>query len=160
MKSLRKSLIVPALALALIAIAGLAMGLQGASNEKASGPRFYDVAKQTVQFHDYNESISLTPAQESVFREALSALKAPCCSDQTAFTCCCPCNMAKSWWGLSKHLVANEGYGAAEVKAAVEEWFQFINPDGFSGMACYSGGCNRPFHKDGCGGMKEERLIL
>ena len=82
-------------------------------------------------------------------RQALSRIPAPCCSDNSAYTCCCPCNMAKTWWGLSHHLIANEGYDADEVQAAVEEWIEFINPKGFSGNACYTGGCPRPFHRNG-----------
>jgi hypothetical protein len=68
--------------------------------------------------------------------------------------------MAKSWWGLSNHLIADGGYGAEEVRAAVEGWIEFINPEGFSGDACYTSGCPRPFHRDGCGGMDEDRVIL
>jgi hypothetical protein len=68
--------------------------------------------------------------------------------------------MAKSWWGLSKHLIVDEGFDAQQVKTAVKEWLEFINPDGFSGNACYTARCNRPFHKNGCGGMKEDNLVL
>ncbi len=95
-----------------------------------------------------------------MFRRALSQIPAPCCSNNTALTCCCPCNMAQTWWGLAKHLIADEGYGVEEVKAAVEEWFEFINPDGFSGDVCYTGGCDRPFADNGCGGMDPQRVVF
>ncbi len=121
---------------------------------------FTDVEKQTREFHRYNEEITLTLEQEEVYRQALSELPAPCCSNNTALTCCCPCNMAKSWWGLAKHLIADRGYGVEEVKATVQGWFEFINPDGFSGNVCYTGGCNRAFKDNGCGGMAESHLVF
>jgi hypothetical protein len=68
--------------------------------------------------------------------------------------------MAQTWWGLSKHLIADQGYDADQVRAAVEGWLEFINPDGFSGDSCYTGGCSRPFYRNGCGGMDEERVVF
>ena len=59
----------------------------------------------------------MTPEQEAIKKTALTKIPAPCCSDNTAYTCCCPCNMAKTWWGLANHLIANEGYGAEQVQA-------------------------------------------
>lgn len=121
---------------------------------------FTDVRRQTAEFHRYYEEITLTPEQQRIFDEALADLQAPCCSDRSALTCCCECNMARSWWGLSKHLIAERGYDAARVRSAVEAWFEFINPDGFSGDACYTGGCFRPFRQNGCGGMDESQIAL
>lgn len=146
--------------LAAVALAGLGAMLQGGGTAAASPVEFTDVAKQTRQFIDYYHSIKLTPEQELVKAQALSAIPAPCCSDKSVHTCCCPCNMAKSWWGFSHHLIANEGFGAEEVQAAVEEWIEFINPDGFTGDACYTGGCLRPFHRNGCGGMNEGHVVF
>lgn len=108
----------------------------------------------------YNREIELSPAQEAVQREALEALPAPCCSSYSAATCCCECNLARATWGLAKHLIKNEGLGAAEVRTAVAGWYRTINPDGFNGKACFSGGCGRPFRHDGCGGMKEGELVF
>lgn len=119
-----------------------------------------DVPALTRAFLSYNQSISLSPAQERLRKEALGALPAPCCTDRSAYTCCCSCNLAKSVWGLSKHLIANEGLEASEVRAAAEGWFRSVNPDGFSGDACYTGGCRRPFRRNGCGGMSESSLVL
>lgn len=121
---------------------------------------FHDVRAQTKEFVAYNRSIKLTSEQELVRQEALSSVPAPCCADNSADTCCCPCNMAKSWWGLSNHLIADQGYEAKEVAAAVEGWIEFINPDGFSGDACYTGGCSRPFDSNGCGGMNESQIVF
>ena len=139
-------------------------GLLGAGQSRAAESSefaFTDVPNDTRRFTEYNKSIKLTPHQEQIRREALSSLSAPCCSNKTAYTCCCPCNMAKAWWGLSKHLIADRSYEADEVRQVVSEWFQIINTDGFSGEACYTrGGCNRPFSHDGCGGMNEKNLIL
>lgn len=114
---------------------------------------FTDAAAQSAQFMEWEKSIQLTPEQEAVKKEALTALPAPCCSDNTAYTCCCPCNMSRTIWGLSNHLIAERGASAEEVKTKVQEWIAFINPDGFSGDVCYTGGCGRPMSENGCGGM-------
>jgi hypothetical protein len=124
------------------------------------GITFQDVPTQTEQFIAWNESIQLTPAQEAIRVEALSAIPAPCCSDNSAATCCCPCNMAKSVWGLSKHLITEKGAGVAEVRQAAQDWFAFINPEGFSGDVCYTGGCGKAFHENGCGGMRHDRPVF
>jgi hypothetical protein len=122
---------------------------------------FTDVRSQALEFIRYNETIELTAEQQAIFDEALDRIPAPCCSDNTARTCCCPCNMAKTWWGLSKHLISEQAAEADAVQAAVEGWIEFINPDGFSGDVCYSaGGCVRPFHENGCGGMNQDRVVF
>jgi hypothetical protein len=121
---------------------------------------FTDVRKQTVEFMQYERTIELTQAQNAVYREALQGLPAPCCDDNTALTCCCPCNSARAWWGLTKHLVANLGYDAEATRAKVAEWFRFINPSGWSGNTCSTAGCGKPFHENGCGGMKAEELTF
>jgi hypothetical protein len=131
-------------------------GTAGASTgtvETVAGLTFHDVAAQTKEFIGYDGSIHLTPEQEAIRVEALSALPAPCSSDNSAATCCCPCNMAKSVWGLSKYLITEKGADAAQVRQAAQDWFRFINPAGFSGDACYTGGCNRAFKANGCAGM-------
>ncbi len=148
----------------LIVATGLAVHTMAGSG-KAGSPanqilEFTDVQKQTHEFMAYNKSIVLTPDQERIYKTALSALPAPCCSNKTAYTCCCPCNMAQAWWGLSKHLIADMDYDANAVRAKVGEWFKFINPDGFTGDACYTGGCNRPSGSNGCGGMNEKKVIF
>ncbi len=81
--------------------------------------QFTDVRKHTTAFHQYERTIKLTPAQQAIYREALEGLPAPCCQDNTALTCCCPCNSARAWWGLAKHLVADLGYDAKETRAKV-----------------------------------------
>ena len=117
-------------------------------------------AGQAASFIAYNRSITLTPAQQKIFDDALTSLRAPCCAKFTMKTCCCPCNLAKSSWGLSKHLIADEHYSAPEVKEAVAQWLRVANPGGFTGDACVErGSCNLPFAKNGCGGMNEENLI-
>ena len=151
----------------IVAIAVIAAGViflstmpEKASVATASPVEFTDVRSETARFIEYNNSLELTAEQEAIKKEALTRIPAPCCSDNTAYTCCCPCNMAKTWWGLSNHLIADEGYGADEVQAAVEKWIAYINPDGFSGKACYIGRCSKPFAKNGCGGMNETELIF
>ncbi|MEW6251204.1 MAG: hypothetical protein AB1716_11195, partial [Planctomycetota bacterium] len=88
----------------------------------------------------------------------------------------CPCNLAKSVWGLSDYLIVERGYDAAAVREAALEWLRFIRPDYYQvrdlrqrgldpaeyGLrdvdSCYDGLCERPFHEQGCGGMAELRL--
>ncbi len=126
--------------------------------EDADPVPFGDLKAQTQEFIGYESSIKLTTQQEAIKREALEALPAPCCSDNTAYTCCCPCNMSLSIWGLSNLLITEHGYDADQVRTKVEEWITAINPDGFSGDVCYTGGCMRPFNKNGCGGMARGRV--
>jgi hypothetical protein len=138
-----------AVALAVVVAAGVSIGTATAADDIV----FTDVAKQGEQFMAWERSIKLTPAQEAIKKEALEAIPAPCCSDNTAYTCCCPCNMSRSIWGLSNYLIAEKGADVATVRARAEEWIAFMNPDGFSGDVCYTGGCNRAVHDNGCGGM-------
>lgn len=137
--------------LALAAVAGIAWAAAAAPAE----PKFTDVQKQSAEFMGYWKTIQLTPAQEAVKREALTKLPAACCSDNSAYTCCCPCNMAKTSWGLANYLIAKQGQNAEQVRAKVAEWVAFINPKGFPGDTCYTGGCNKSWAKAGCGGMSE-----
>ncbi len=119
-----------------------------------------EVRARAEKYIDYWSAISLTPEQARVKAEALNAIPAPCCSDYTTLTCCCPCNLAKSIWGLSHYLIAKKGYTAAQVKGEVLQWLESINPAGFTGNACNKGGCGRPFSKNGCGGMDATQVIV
>jgi hypothetical protein len=121
---------------------------------------FKDVKQQTAQFMEWYKTIKLTPQQESVKKAALTALPAPCCSDNTAYTCCCECNVSRTIWGLSHYLIAKQGASATQVTAKVKKWIAFVNPNGSGGKACYSGGCARPFAKDGCGGMNPAQVTF
>ena len=134
----RPSMILVLLVLTLAGVSTLAIWARGKGVEGSFGTvyPFTDAREQTLQFHAYNQEISLTPDQDAVMEEALRDLQAPCCSDKTALTCCCECNMAKSWWGLSKHLIADQGLGAKEVRTAVSEWFEFINPNVSDSCGC------------------------
>ena len=126
------------LTIAVLGVGGFTSAPARGEDMATSTMHFHDVRQQTLEFHAYNRSITLTAEQRAVMHEALSTLRAPCCSDRTAATCCCPCNMAKSWWGLSKYLIAERGYGSDQVREAVAECIQFKNPDGFTGDACYT----------------------
>lgn len=146
--------------LATVLVAALAGGALTAA-ATGTGVEFTDVESQTREFIGYYHSIQLTPEQEAIKKEALSAIPAPCCSDNTAYTCCCPCNMSKSTWGLSNWLITEKGADALQVRKAAEEWVSFINPDGFSGDVCYTrGGCMRAFADNGCGGMSDQQVIF
>ncbi len=117
-----------------------------------------DVRAMAVKYIGYYKSIKLTPEQEKIKATALSSLPAPCCSDNSVATCCCPCNLAKSVWGLSSFLIAERGYNSQQVRQAAIDWFKLTNPNGYTGDACYIGGCNRAFNQNGCGGMNERKL--
>jgi len=149
------------IAAALLVLAGLApSALAGAAKAK-SRIRFFDAASQGVEFIGYSRSIVLSPEQQKVRALALGSIPAPCCSKFSAETCCCPCNLAKSVWGLSHYLIANKGAGAAEVSENVRNWIAFASasPKGPSGTACdTAGGCTRPISQDGCGGMNERDM--
>lgn len=119
---------------------------------------FVDARVQADEFISYYRSIALTREQQKVMDEALTPMRAPCCSEKSMATCCCPCNFAKSVWGLSKLLIGTHGYEATEVRAKVEDWVHFINPNGFSGDVCSTRGCNHPFEQNGCGGMDEANI--
>jgi hypothetical protein len=149
--------------LAALAIAlGLAFPARAASPDQTGGKNlvFHDVRSDTERFIDYYSAIRLTPSQERIKAEALDSIPAPCCKKYSMKTCCCPCNLAKSAWGLSNYLIAKKGYGAPEVRSAVVGWLAFINSKGFTGDACFTGGCKRPFKQNGCGGMDATQVIL
>lgn len=142
----------------------LAVYYTGRIAENTKSPRegeikFYDAHSQAKEFIGYHNSIALTPEQEQIKSEALSTIPAPCCSDNSISTCCCPCNLAKSVWGLSDFLIAKHNYSVNQVKEAVSEWIRFTNKDGYAGNACYKGRCSSPFSEDGCGGMDETRIF-
>ena len=118
-------------------------------------PSSRDFRAEAAKYIGYYNSYRLTPEQEDVKETALSRMPAPCCADNTMATCCCPCNMAKAVWGMSAHLIVEEGYDADRLEKTVRTWLADANPKGWSGRACYTGGCSNSFHQDGCGGMVE-----
>lgn len=142
------------LVLLALLIPTLSLALYAAGAAPAGAVRFYDAQKQTQEFLGYYQSISLNAQQEATKKRALSTIPAPCCSENSIYTCCCPCNMAKTVWGLSNYLIAQKGYNAEQVHQAVLDWIKFINPGGYPGDTCHTaGGCQRPFAQSGCGGM-------
>ena len=132
--------------------------------------------ENTPMFIEYHHTASLTSQQEAIIRDALLPLKAPCCDDNSMATCCCPCNLAKSVWGLSSSLIVEKDYDAAQVREAALQWLRFIFSDyyviqelrnrdvdpGTYGLSyedsCYAGLCELPFVEGGCGGMERLRL--
>jgi len=124
------------------------------------GPRFVDAQRQAEEFIRYATSIVLTPEQLRLRDRVLAWIPAACCSKFSAKTCCCPCNLAKTVWGLSAFLIVHTGANAASLDQGVRSWLALVNPRGFSGKACDEpGGCARAFDRDGCGGMDETRLV-
>jgi hypothetical protein len=116
-------------------------------------------AAEAARFIEHYHAIRLTPEQERIKQDALESIPAPCCNQFSMATCCCPCNLAKSVWGLTHHLIAERRYDASAVRQAVLDWLASSNPGGYSGDACFTGGCQRPFSQNGCGGMDERHIV-
>lgn len=154
--------------IAIIAIGGISLFVPenrppmaaAAESSLANGIAFHDLETQMKEFIAYNESIKLTSQQEAVKKAALERGKAVCCDDYTAYTCCCNCNLSKSLWGLSNYLIAVKRLNADQVAEATRQWIDHTNPSGFTGNACYTGGCGRASHANGCGGMSESNIVL
>jgi hypothetical protein len=147
----------------MFALAAMAFGSSPAAAAKkggVAGPTPREVRAKAEKHIDDWTAIPLNAAQEQVKARALKAIPAPCCSEYTMLTCCCPCNLAKSVWGLSHDLIAKRGYTSAQVKREVLLWLEFVNPAGFTGNACFKGGCGRQFSRNGCGGMESTELIV
>ena len=122
---------------------------------------FSDVETHPARLLEWESAIKLPPDQERVKKVALEAIPASCCSNNSAYTCCCPCNMSRSIWGLSAYTIVNQEASALDVREKVQDWQKFIAPDGHSGKTCYTaGGCQRPFSKDGCGGMTPNQVVF
>lgn len=121
---------------------------------------FGDVEAETRRFIEWERAIRLSREQEAIKKAALSPIPAPCCSNNSAYTCCCRCNMALSIWGLAKYMISKQKADAKAVRAKTEAWITYINPNGYSGKACYTRGCARPFREDGCGGMRRSQLVF
>ena len=121
---------------------------------------FDNAATQSRQFIEWYRTIELNPRQEAVKKAALEALPAPCCADNSAYTCCCECNVSRTVWGLTHYMIAQQDAGVEQVQEKVKEWIAFVNPKGYSGRSCYNGGCARPFSNDGCGGMSANQLVF
>jgi hypothetical protein len=130
-----------------------------ASVQPAQGTAGAELRQRTAELIGYASSIRLTPEQEKVKADALSAIPAPCGNRNSLAVRCCGCNLFKSIGGLANQMIAREGADAARVRQAVLEWISRTNPGGYSGAACDSKRCERPFHEDGCGGMSEARLV-
>lgn len=156
MKSYRTSVVL--LLLMTISNSGLALAAARAAQEKPLV--FKNVASQTMEFIAYYHSISLTPEQKKIKEQALGSIPAPCCKDFSALTCCCPCNFAKSLWGLSNYLIAKRGYTVAQLHGAALEWINFTHANGFAGDGCNKDRCGLATSADGCGGMQEQQLVF
>lgn len=141
------------------------LSLLGSADARGAGlapmpPSFDDVKARTQEFMGYEKSIRLTPQQQKVKQAALRSIPAPCCKEYSIATCCCPCNLAKSIWGLANYAVARLGYDTVQTKALVLDWLRATNPSGYSGDSCYRGGCPKRFSANGCGGMKEDAVVF
>jgi len=153
------------LALNRFVLATLAMGAIAAvafDQAAAAGSpvQFFDASSQAAEFIGYSRSIALTPEQKQIRDRALSKFAAPCCSTFSMATCCCPCNLAKSVWGLSNYLIVRDGAREAQVEKMARKWIGYVNAKGFTGDLCDSpGGCARKFSENGCGGMDERNLL-
>lgn len=146
----------------LLASTTLSLSRSAAQETRDVDIEFTDVYEQTVQFIEYYETIELTPEQDKIKRAALIPLPAACCSNNSAYTCCCVCNLSRTVWGLTAHLIVERDFDAEQVQAAVKKWIAFVQPEtpeGFSGDACFKGGCGRSFKNNGCGGMHPRHIV-
>jgi hypothetical protein len=140
-----------------LTLLALATGFALASETKEA-LAFTGSREEIERLMGYYEALELTPEQEAVRVAALEPLPAPCCSNFSAATCCCECNLSRATWGLSKYLISTLGYGAEQVWETVQRFHVAVNPDGFPGDTCSTGGCGHPMHADGCGGMSAAHL--
>lgn len=126
----------------------------------------------TQQLIDWFYSIPLLPEEEAIMQQALETIPAPCCDDNSAATCCCECNLARSVWGLSAYLIHEKGCGVEETREAALQWLQFARGDYYIAAAlkvngyfpqdynlttygsCYRGMCEFPLTQGGCAGME------
>jgi hypothetical protein len=149
----------PALLFGVPLCAALALEHAGAAGQKTAAMRFHDVSAQTMQFIGYSKSIVLTAEQQDLKDRVLAKIPAPCCKESPLSTCCCPCNLVKSVWGLSNYLIVEKNVSATELDKTVKQWIRFTNAKGYSGDVCDTGGCDRPFSANGCGGMDESQVV-
>ena len=133
---------------------------EGDGKPQAAPFTFEGSQAEAEKFIAYYDSIQLTAEQEAIRLAALQDMPAPCCSTFSAATCCCECNLSRTIWGLSKFLIAREGRGAGEVRAAVEAWVGAISRSDYPGDTCFTGGCGRSFREGGCGGMGVDQLSV
>ncbi len=152
----RVRLMVLGIGLGLAVLAGSVAGC----SQPAAAFEFTTPTEDAQRFLEWNREIVLTEAEDALMKEALTAMPAPCCSDRSAYTCCCPCNLAKSWWGLTKYLITEEAADVERIQSVVSEWFELVGPEKFSGDICYTGGCSRAWRNNGCGGMSEDTLAV
>ncbi len=144
-----------ALPAALLAAAFVGFAMAG----KASAVTRRDLAAETREYMKRADA-PLPPELQKVRDEVLSKIPAPCCAKFSAATCCCPCNLAKSIWGLASTMLVKQRASTKQLREAVLEWIRVNNPGGWSGDACFTGGCGRPFAKNGCGGMDERQVVF
>lgn len=134
--------------------------VEPARNKSAEKIEFHDLESQMREFMGYNSTIALTAEQEAIKEDVLGSQPAVCCRNSSALTCCCPCNLSKSLWGLANYLIAEKGMKGPELKATLNEWIAFTNPSGYTGDSCYTGGCERSPRENGCGGMNDRRIVV
>ncbi len=126
----------------------------------------------TQQFIDWYYTTPLLPEEKEIMKQALEMIPAPCCDDNSAATCCCECNLARSVWGLSAYLIHEKGYGIEAAREAARQWLQFARGDYYiaAGLkargyfpedyalttygSCYRGMCEFPLTQGGCAGME------
>jgi len=136
--------------------------------------------ENTQQFIDWHNSLELSAEEQSIRDAALDPLVAPCCDSYPMTSCCCPCNLARSVWGLSAYLITEKGYEVNQLRESADQWLHFIRPDYYVARAleeeranpqefglttvssCFADRCELPFHSrtsfghlGGCGGMEE-----
>jgi hypothetical protein len=82
-KNMFKNLII----LSVLGVALCFVSLTELKSSTASKVNFSDVKEDTKRFIRLNSELKLTPEQERRYKNALSQIPAPCCSDYKALTC-------------------------------------------------------------------------
>ena len=85
--------------------------------------------RNTAQFVEWFYTIELNESEQTLKDNALSALVAPCCDDNSAATCYCECSLTRSVWGLSAYLIRDKAFDEEGVRRAAFDWLRFARPD-------------------------------
>jgi hypothetical protein len=135
-------------------------GDSGQMHQMKDGEKKMVSRAEVLEHMQYGKAHDLTDAQEALRVAGLDGLTAPCCKDFSAATCCCPCNLAKALWGMTKKMIIEDEATAEEINVAAAGWLENISAKEFTGDACFTGGCGRNMRNNGCGGMAESDVKI
>ncbi len=141
--------------------AAVALAGTGEHMHQEKAPKSEMISRaEVLKLMEYEKFHDLTPEQEALRVAGLENIKAPCCAEYSAATCCCPCNLAKALWGFTKKMILEDQATAGQIQVEAEAWLANISVEEFTGDACFDGGCGRSMRHNGCGGMQEEDVRI